>query len=292
MRWKNLAIAPSGLIPKRDTMKTNTQCKIAAFTLTEAVIVVVIIGLLFCTLLPALQKAKEKTNRIQCISRNKQIGTAYRVFASDNGDRYPLQTTNSAYIFQPGGSGTAVGSVVSTSAQPWQVFQCLWNELQTPKVLLCPMDRARSTANRVTDFNGLAGAPGPITTASIGHPANQNLAVSYAPQALADESNPIGVLNVDRDINFATATSAAATVGAASGTRLVVNSLAAATSVFWVGGPGYGFHQLQGNLSFADGSVQQATSVVLQNCLSNAGTYYGWGTAGSNGLGAAVFLLP
>lgn len=251
-----------------------------------------IVGLVICALIPALRSVKEKAGRIHCVSRNKQIGTAYRVFASDNGDRYPLQTTNSLHIFQPGGSGSAAGAVVSTSAQPWQVFQSMWNELQTPKVLLCPMDRARSSANRVTDFNGLAGASGTLTTASIGHPANRDLAVSYVPQALADESRPIGVLNVGRSINFATVASAAATVGAASGTRFVVNSSAGATAGFWVGGPGYLFHRLVGNLSFADGSVQQVTSAELQNSLSNAGAHYGWGTATSNGFGASVFLMP
>ena len=218
-------------------MKTNTQSKIAAFTLTEAVIVVVIIGLLCCALLPALLSAREKSARISCVGRNKQIGTAYRVFASDNEGRYPLQATNNGYIFQPGGSGAFPGAVVSTSAQPWQVFQCMWNELQSPKVLLCPMDRARSTASRVADFGGLFGAPPAMTTASLGHPSNQNMAVSYAPQALADESRPLAVLNADRNINFATPTSAAATLGAASGTRFVVNSVAAATSPGLSNGP-------------------------------------------------------
>ena len=279
---------------ERPNMKTNSRTpkNTAAFTLTEAVIVVIIIGLLAAVILPELQRTKAKNNRISCVGRNKHIGDAYRVFASDNGDRYPLQATNNPYIYQPGGSGTAPGSVVSTNAEAWQVFQALWNELHSPKILLCPSDRARSTSFRVTDFNGLAGAPGTITTTSLGHPSNRNIAVSYAPQTLADESRPIGLLNVDRCINFATAATAATTPGAASGTRVVVNSPATAASLFFVAGPGFGFHRLDGNLAYADGSVQQVSGAHFQTALVNAGTAYGWGTATSNGFGAAVFLLP
>jgi prepilin-type processing-associated H-X9-DG protein len=256
------------------------------------VMAILIIGLGIALVLPQLQQAKERAQRIRCISHNKFIGTGYRVFASDNGDRYPLQAPTNSYIFQPGGSGTTPGAVVSTNAEPWQIFQAMHRELGTPVVLLCPADRARATSRRVRDFNGLAGVPGLITTSSLGHPSNRNLAISYAPQALADESRPIGVLNVDRNINFATAATASSALGAASGTKFVVNSPSAASSVFFVGGPGFGFHGMQGNVAYADGSVQQVTAQYFQNVLSNSGALYGWGTTSSNGYGAAVFLIP
>ena len=273
-------------------MKPRRQKITAAFSLPELLIVVAIVATLAAIVLPDFARKKNQANRVKCVGNQKNIGTAFRVFASDNGDSYPLQTTTNAYIYPPGGVGTLPGAVVSTNAQAWQVFQCMWNELQTPKVLLCPSDRARSTYNRTTDFNGLARAPGSITTASLAHPGNQNQAVSYTTVANADEARPLQVLITDRNINLATTNTAAAIRPLPSGTRFAVASAATASSMFWVGRSSGSFHGLEGNFSFADGSVQQATAKVLQDALVNAGTAYGWGTPTNSAPGVSEFLLP
>ena len=62
--------------------------------------------------------------------------------------------------------------------------------------------------------------------------------------------------------------------------------------MFWVGRSSGSFHGLEGNFSFADGSVQQATAKVLQDALVNAGTAYGWGTPTNSAPGVSEFLLP
>jgi type II secretory pathway pseudopilin PulG len=49
-----------------------------------------IIALLAAMLLPALSKAKARSQRISAISNLKQIGLAMKTFALDNGDRYPM----------------------------------------------------------------------------------------------------------------------------------------------------------------------------------------------------------
>lgn len=98
-------------------------------------LVVVTIGLLVAAILPALSKVQANRGRVQCVSRNKQMGTALRVFDSDNGDMYPLQAKTNSYIVPSGATG---GQVNSAAAEPWQIAQCMWNELQTPKILLCP----------------------------------------------------------------------------------------------------------------------------------------------------------
>ena len=267
-------------------------------TLIEVVVVVTVVFLLASMLLPAIGKKKAISGSQRCVGNQKQIATAFRVFASDNDDRYPLQTTRHPYIYPPGGSRTALGAVGSTVAQPWQVFQSMWNELHSPRFLLCPDDTARfgvrhfGVTERVTDFKGLAGAPDGMTTNSLGHPSNQNLAVSYAVQALADESRPLGLLTLDRRINVATAKTAPTRPPAASGGRFAIPSEQKARSVFWVGDPWRSRHGEKGVLSLADGSATPADQRQLTESLINAGALYGWGTATSNGFGAAVFLLP
>jgi type II secretory pathway pseudopilin PulG len=87
------------------------------------VMMFLLIPILAALLLPALAKAKQRAQTIQCVNNMKQIGLAARIYSNDQGGNFPPS------------------------------FQAMSNEVVSLKVLICPGDRQHTAATDWSQFN-------------------------------------------------------------------------------------------------------------------------------------------
>jgi prepilin-type N-terminal cleavage/methylation domain-containing protein len=112
-----------------------------AFTLIELLVVIAIIAILAALLLPALARAKVQSNRTKCVSNQRQIGIAYRLYADDSNDKYPIQNGWAAV----GGARPAMpyttGSASDYGGAEWETNRPLNHYVLNTEVFHCPADK-------------------------------------------------------------------------------------------------------------------------------------------------------
>lgn len=208
-------------------MKRNAQFLYrTAFTLVEMLVLIAIIAVLGLLFYPRYLTEREKAQRISCTGRLKNVGLSFLIWAGDNTNLYPMQISR-----EFGGTKEFIAT-----SETFRHFEIMSNELNTPKILVCPTDKQRVPA---TSFI----------------PTLNNSNISYFVGIDAEYVTPDSFLTGDRNI--------------LGGTEIGTNLLAFSSTngVGW----GPGFHKGQGNVGLADGSVQGYSSTPLRVSLMNTG---------------------
>ncbi len=106
------------------------------FSLIEAIIISFILAVLIALWLPRVKRPRRPSPTFQCVTNLKQVGLAFRLWALDNGDKYPMEVS-----VTNGGTMELLGGALVAPH-----FRVMSNELSTPKLLFCPMDLRRTRA--------------------------------------------------------------------------------------------------------------------------------------------------
>jgi type II secretory pathway pseudopilin PulG len=237
-------------------MKQKSNRRLSAFTLVEVVILILVIAVLALVYLPNMaSRPRHGSLRINCVNNLRQIGTAYRLWAADNGDLFPDQQT-----VKKGGWADLLTNA-NQGAICWTNYMIMSNELGlSTKLLICTSDERTAAASFTKKFD------------------NNN--VSYFVGVSANDEQPQSIAGGDRNLGPGAVPAAdygySPKTGKGNDVAIPINSSKGPVS--W----SLKMHSVgntigAGNILLGDGSSQMAnTAAFNQTWLPNADATTNW----------------
>src|SRR5688500_10840485 len=147
-------------------MSRKRDCRAAAFTLVELLVVIGIIAVLISVLLPALQKARAAAAAVACSSNQRQLALAMRMFANEHKGHAPtvsdpsvaLRYDPSRQIFTFRTGGTNFLHDWASALLPYLGVRGVDSFFLGPrdksKVFICPSDRWQELPGDIATLTG------------------------------------------------------------------------------------------------------------------------------------------
>ena len=205
----------------------NAKNRETGLTLVEVVVALVSVSLLLLFILPATTRCTDKAPRVKCSAGLKQVALGLILWANENQWRLPMEVSIS-------GGGTREHALAGNLLPNYMVAA---NEIQDPRVLLCPSDKKRKPTTTFAK----------ITSANISYFLNVEAAIT----------NQNNILAGDRDIAFK-----------GSPAKPGLLQISDANDADWASI----LHHKGGNLALTDGSVHLVTTAQFRKLLDPTAT--------------------